>query len=237
MALALVATSLLVACSPASSDSGTHSDGDAALGAGGRSPGNCSEGAPQPIGLGDKTPFGVTPAALLAYTSGTRTATLTWGTATPEQQVTVYPAGTTTLTIDVTPKPGGVAFVQPEGGPLCGPGTLTVEADVRFRTADGGFDETWHGTLFSNDGQSLTLNEDLGQTPVSGSFRVTYTGSQAWSSTETLLTATFGAQGARGDVLYTTEMMFSTGPNSGGGGGLIVHAASWVPLVGDAGSD
>jgi hypothetical protein len=148
----------------------------------------------------------------------------------------VYPTGTTTLTIDVTPIDGAITYSQADGG-LCAPGALTVPATVHFVTTDGGFKETWQESLFSFDGQSLTFSHDLQRTPPTGSFRVTSTGTQASVSTETTLTATFNEQGARGDVQYVTSMMFSTGPNSGGGGGLIVHAASWVPAVGDAGAE
>jgi hypothetical protein len=180
------------------------------------------------------TPFGVTPAQPLAYVSGTQFATLTWGTATTEQQVSVTPAGTTLLAIDVTPMPGGITFTK-SGGALCGPGVLNIAATVRFVTSDGGFNETWQENLFSYDGQSLTFYHDLQRTPPTGSFRVTYTGTTKWDSIENQLTATFSDRGARGGVQFTTSMSFSTGPNSGGGGGLIVQAASWVPRFADAG--
>jgi hypothetical protein len=148
----------------------------------------------------------------------------------------VYPTGTTTLAIDVTPMVGGISYAGAHGA-LCAPGSLIIPATVHLVTADGGFNETWQESLSSNDGQSLTFYQDLQKAPPAGSFRVTYTGSETWTSTETILTATFDAQGARGNVQYATEGMLSAAPNSGGGGGLIVHAASWVPLVGDAGTE
>jgi hypothetical protein len=140
------------------------------------------------------------------------------------------------LTIDVTPMAGAITYSQADGG-LCGPGTLTIPATVHFVTGDGGFDETWQESLSSFDGQSLTFYHDLQRTPPTGSFHVTPMGTQTQVSTETTLTATFDGRGARGDVQYVTSTMFSTGPNSGGGGGLIVHAASWVPAIGDAGAE
>jgi hypothetical protein len=61
---------------------------------------------------------------------------------------------------------------------------------------------------------------------------------QTWSSTETLLTATFDARGVGGEVDYNTVETFSMGPNSVGGGGLHIKVASWVPQIGDdAGED
>lgn len=217
---------VVAACSSGSGESahGGQSGGlDASLG------GSCTAGTTQTFGLDDMTPLGVTPATLLGYVSAHRYATLTWGTPSAGQDVTVTPAGTTTLTIDVTPMVNGITYSQP-GGQLCGPGSLSVPAVVHFVTADGGFDETWQTTLRSMDGRTLTFYEDLQSMPPAGTFRVRYTGTQKWDSTDTLLTANFGADGARGDVQYTTEVTVATGPNSGSGGGLIVHAASWVPL-------
>lgn len=216
-------------CSANSASTGSAADASESLGSG-----QCTF-TDRPIGLSDSTPLGVSAADLLAYVSGTRFATLTWGTS-PDPSVTVYPTGTTTLTIDVTPMDGAITYSQADGG-LCGPGTLTIPATVHFVTADGGFNETWQESLSSFDGQSLTFSHDLQRTPPAGSFRVTSTGTQTGLSTETTLTATFDQRGAHGDVQYVTSMMFSTGPNSGGGGGLIVHAASWVPGVGDTGAE
>ena len=216
-------------CSASSTSNASGPDASESLGSG-----TCTF-TDRPIGLNDSTPLGVTAAQLLAYVSGTRFATLTWGTS-PDPSVTVYPTGTTTLTIDVTAMDGAITYSQADGG-LCGRGTLTIPATVHFVTADGGFNETWQESLSSFDGQSLTFSHDLQRTPPTGTFRVTSTANHTSVSTETTLTATFSEQGARGDVQYVTSMMFSTGPNSGGGGGLIIHAASWVPAVGDAGAE
>jgi hypothetical protein len=234
---------LLAACSSGGASGGGHPTGGTEGGLGQSDVGDSSFSAPcayppaQPIGLNDMTPLGVTAAQLLAYAGGTHLATLTWGLGTPGQDVTVTPTGTTTLTIDVTPMAGGVTLSEPEGGLLCGPGTLAIAASVRFTTADDGFDETWQTSLFSSDGQSLEFTEDLEKNPPTGTFRVVYTGTQTWTSTSTLLTATFDDRGARGNVQYATEEMFSTGPNGGGGGGLIVQAATWAPLASDGGSE
>jgi hypothetical protein len=217
---------VVAACSSSSGESahgGQSGELDASLG------GSCTAGTQQTVGLNDMTPLGVTPATLLGYVSAHPYATLTWGTPSAGQDVTVTPAGTTTLTIDVTPKVNAITYLQP-GGQLCGPATLSVPALVHFVTADGGFDETWQTTLRSNDGHTLTFYEDLQSMSPTGTFRVTYTGGQKWDSTETLLTANFGSDGARGNVQYFTEMTVATGPNSGAAGGLVVQAASWVPL-------
>jgi hypothetical protein len=232
----LVVSSLLAAsCSgggqgdsvkPASGGSANAASEDASESLGG----NCTY-ITQPIGLDDRTSLGVTAAQLLAYVSGTRFATLKWGTS-PDPSFAVYPTGSTTLAIDVTPMSGSITDTHADGG-LC-PGTLAIAATVHFVTADGGFDETWQESLFSSDGQSLTFYQDLQRTPLVGSFRVTNMGTPV-GSTEASLTATFDERGARGEVQYVTSTMFSTGPNSGGGGGLIIHAASWVPAVSDAG--
>jgi hypothetical protein len=112
---------------------------------------------------------------------------------------------------------------------------LSIAATVHLATADGGLNETWQEKLFSNDGRSLMFSQDLQKTPPTGTFRVTYTGTQHWDSTQTTLTATFDARGARGGLYYTTVFTLSlTGEDGGGsgigGGGLVVKAASWVPL-------
>jgi hypothetical protein len=131
----------------------------------------------------------------------------------------------------------GITYTGPSGGgALCAPGTLSIPATVHFVTADGGFDETWEESLWSNDGTSLTFTHMLGNTHLVGSFRVAYTGTIMWSSTETVLTATFNSEGASGTIQYATEAQSSAGPNSVSGGGLIVKAASWVPEVSDGGS-
>jgi hypothetical protein len=205
------------------SDHGGPSDRpDASLGS------SCTAGTPQMFGLDEMTPLGVTPAMLLGYVSAHPYATLSWGTPSAGQDVRVTPTGTTTLKIDVTPMVSEITYWR-QVGEFCQPGNLSIPAIVHFVTADGGFNETWQTTLLTTDGQTLSLGEDLQRVPPAGTFRVTYTGTQKWDSTETTLTTTFGAEGARGDVQYFTEMTFATGPNSGGGGGLVVQAASWVP--------
>ena len=164
--------------------------------------------------------------------TGTHDSTLTWGTASPGQNVTIVPSGTTVLTIAVTPAAGGLAYVPMQG--LCGPGYITVNATVRFVSADGGFNETWQKTLLSNDGHSAIFYQDLQRTPVAGSFAVTYTGTNPGTSTQNTLTAIFNDLGASGSVQFATSETSSggAGASSGsviGGGGIIVKAASWVP--------
>jgi hypothetical protein len=224
----VVSIVLVTACSSGSGES-THGGQsgvlDATLG------GSCTPGTTQTFGVDDMTPLGVTPATLLGYVSDHPYATLTWGTPGAGQDVTVSPAGTTTLTIDVTPMVSGITYWRP-GGQLCGQASLAIPAAVHFVTADGGFDETWQTTLRSTDGQTLEFDEDLQGMPLAGTFHVTYTGTQKWDSMDTMLTTRFGADGARGDVQYFTEMTVATGPNSGSGGGLVVKAASWVPQHG-----
>jgi len=189
------------------------------------------------------TPLG-TPATLLAAVIGTHVASLTWGTPTPQPDFVVHPTGTTRLTIDVAAMDGGIQF-QPEvmldgggaGLALCGPGSFTIAATVHLVTDDRGFDETWQESLVSSDGQSASFTRDLQQTPPAGSFGVSYTGTQTWNSTSVPLTATFNASGTRGDVYYDAQFMSSTGPNSGGGGGVHMQVAAWVPGVTDGGLD
>ena len=216
----------------------TSTSGSGGIGFGG----GCTQGTPQTVGPNDMTSLGVTANQLLAFAGGTQFATLTWGTPPPNTQVSVTPSGTTILTIEITPTPGGITYTSETAqgadsgfGGICLPGTLTIAATVHLATADGGFNETWQENLFSNDGQSLIFTQDLQKTPPMGTFRVTYTGTQHWDSTQTTLTATFDARGARGDVRYTTVMTFSLagaegGGIGGGGSGLFVQAASWVPL-------
>jgi hypothetical protein len=187
------------------------------------------------IGVNDMTPLGVTPAALIAMVSGTHLATLTW--AGGVQDVTVTPPpGTTALTIDVTPMTDPIFYDQ-SSGTLCAPGALTIPATVRFVTADGGFNETWQVSLSSNDGKSLTFTRDLLATPPTGTFRVTYTGSMVGNENQDRLTATFDAAGANGNVQFVNELVSTSGPDMGSGGGLVFNPAIWAPLAPDAGLD
>jgi hypothetical protein len=189
------------------------------------------------------TPLG-TPATLLAAVAGTHVASLTWGTPSSQPDFVVHPTGTTRLTIDVTAMDGGIQFV-PEitldgggvGRSLCGPGSFTIAATVHLVTDDRGFDETWQESIVSNDGQSATFTRDLQQTPPTGNFSVSYTGTQTWDSTSLPLTATFTASGTRGDVYYDAQFMSSTGPNSGVGGGVHMQVAGWIPEFTDGGLD
>jgi hypothetical protein len=189
------------------------------------------------------TPLG-TPATLLAAVAGTHVASLTWGTPTSQPDFVVHPAGSTRLTIDVSPMDGGIQF-QPEvmldgGGDslsICGPGSFAIAATVHLVTDDRGFDESWQETLVSSDGQTATFTRDLQQTPPTGSFSVSYTGTQTWNSTSLPLTARFAPTGTSGDVYYDGQFMSSTGPNSGVGGGVHMQVAAWVPAITDSGLD
>jgi hypothetical protein len=220
---------------------GSTAGGDASqslLGSGG-----CSQGTPQTVGPNDMTPLGMS-ATLLAAVAGTHVASLTWGTPTAQPDFVVHPTGTTRLTIDVSPMDGGVQFlpeVMTDGGSgglaLCGPGSFTIAATVHLVTDDLGFNETWQESLVSEDGQSASFTRDLQQDPPAGSFSVTYTGTQTWNSTSLPLAATFSASGTRGDVYYDGQFMSFTGPNSGGGGGVHMQVAAWVPESTDGGLD
>jgi hypothetical protein len=175
--------------------------------------------------------LGFSLAQLRSTVAGERQAPLRWVNADPTVLETFPPPQETQLTMTVTPtgEPRFLAARRVGGRDnerlLCLP-AAEIAADVRFTTADGGFDESWSVVLRASGGTGgapgARFSVDLLAKPVKGSFRAAWRDLRPGETQALQLSGEVSAAGSSGTVDITRMIQMG---NMGEGSGT--SAARW----------
>lgn len=125
------------------------------------------EDVPTAVALDEVTELGFSGAELWALAAGERTAPLTWAR-----------GGEAVLTLGVTGEPAEARFVDSvphteDGGSTIGiecTDRVEVDADVRFVTDDGAFDEAWALPLSATEASLVSFHRRLDLDALGGSY-------------------------------------------------------------------
>ena len=215
----------LLACNSTGMSSGPGTGNDASSSSSTSSSADCPLEA-RALAPGENTAYGFTLAQFVAAVEGERRAVLAWDGGPMD---TPPKGGKTALTVTIRRTGEGTYLVPVTAAPsgACQP-KVRVPVEVRFVTADGGFDETWTATAGLAAGPVFQLNGhfsiDLLAMPARGTFRIAPRTLGPGENAVLLLGCTVGADTISGTILAGVERRSDGG--SSGAGNVV---ARWGP--------